>query len=98
MTEIYNIRIGDLLYRKNEEVPGIAALVYKLTPKYAYYAVCAPREDNIGQAYITKGHKVLKSKLYQNIQSGSVGISYAAGTSRRRTIDASRLTPPLDNA
>ena len=86
MTEVYNIRIGDLIYNKDDGA-NIVGLVYKLTPKYVYYAICArnkgePEADH----YITKDHKVSKERLYEAIRTKHVGISYAQGTNRRRKI------------
>ena len=86
MTEIYNIRIGDLLYNKMNGA-NIVGLVYKMTPKYVYYAVCARKKsDPSSDHYITKDHKVLKTRLYRAIKEGNVNISYAEGTNRRRKI------------
>ena len=86
MTEVYNIRIGDLLY-SNMNGANIVGLVYKMTPKYVYYAICArSRGDTEGDHYITKDHKVLRSRLYSAIKEGKVNISYAQGTNRRRKI------------
>ena len=86
MTEVYNIRIGDLVYNKLEGA-NIIGLVYKLTQKYVYYAVCARNKGNAnGDHYITKDHKVSKERLYEAIRTEHVGISYAQGISRRRKI------------
>ena len=86
MTEVYNIRIGDLIYNKLEGA-NIIGLVYKMTPKYIYYAVCArTKGDKNGDHYITKDHKVSKQRLYEAIRTNHVGISYAQGTNRRRKI------------
>ena len=86
MTEVYNIRIGDLIWNELEGA-NIVGLVYKMTPKYVYYAVCArTRGDKNGDHYITKDHKVSKEKLYEAIRTNHVGISYAQGTNRRRKI------------
>ena len=86
MTEVYNIRIGDLIWNEIEG-SNIIGLVYKMTPKYVYYAVCARSAgDKNGNHYITKDHKVSKEKLYRAIRTDHVGISYAQGTSRRRKI------------
>ena len=88
MTEVYNIRIGDLIYNKLEGA-NIIGLVYKMTPKYVYYAVCARNKgDDQGNHYITKDHKVSKERLYEAIRTKHVGISYAQGTNRRRKIKA----------
>ena len=86
MTEVYNIRIGDLIWNEIEG-SNIIGLVYKMTPKYVYYAVCArTRGDKNGDHYITKDHKVSKQRLYEAIRTNHVGISYAQGTNRRRKI------------
>ena len=86
MTEVYNIRIGDMVYNKLEGA-NIIGLVYKLTQKYVYYAVCARNKGTAdGNHYITKDHKVSKEKLYEAIRTKHVGISYAQGTNRRRKI------------
>ena len=86
MTEVYNLRIGDLIYNKLEDA-NIIGLVYKMTPKYVYYAVCArTKGDKNRNHYITKDHKVSKQRLYESIRTNDVEISYAQGTSRRRKI------------
>ena len=87
MTEVYNIRIGDMVYNKLDG-QNIIGLIYKLTPKYAYYAVCTRskgKED--GNHYITKDNKVSKERIYKAIKTGNIGISYASGTKRRRKIE-----------
>ena len=89
MTEVYNLRIGDLVYNKLDGA-NIIALVYKTTPKYIYYAVCARQRDKEeGNHYITKDHKVSKEKMYKAIKTGHVEISYASGIKRRRKIEVS---------
>ena len=86
MTEVYNLRIGDLIWN-DQEGTNIIGLVYKMTPKYVYYAVCARSAgDKNGDHYITKDHKVSKQRLYEAIRTNHVGISYAQGTNRRRKI------------
>ena len=86
MTEVYNLRIGDLIWN-DQEGTNIIGLVYKMTPKYVYYAVCARNKgDDQGDHYITKDHKVSKERLYEAIRTKHVGISYAQGTNRRRKI------------
>ena len=86
MTEVYNLRIGDLIYNKLEGA-NIIGLVYKMTPKYVYYAICArTKGDKNGDHYITKDHKVSKQRLYEAIRTNHVEISYAQGTNRRRKI------------
>lgn len=90
MKEVYNLRIGDMVWNTQDttgEVSNIVGLVYKLTPKYAYYAVCARlRDEPNGDHFITKDHKVKKSRLYCSIKKKQIEISYAGGTKRRRKI------------
>ena len=87
MAEVYNIRIGDLIYNRLDDA-NIIGLVYKLTPKYVYYAVCARnRGEPNANHYVTKDHKVKKEKLYEAIRTNHVEISYAQGTNRRRKIE-----------
>ena len=86
MTEVYNIRVGDMLWN-DRHCSTIIGLVYKITPKYVYYAVCARtagKKDS--DHYITKDHKVSKERLYEAIRTKHIGISYAQGTNRRRKI------------
>ena len=86
MSEVYNIRVGDLIWNELEGA-NIIGLVYKMTPKYVYYAVCARnKNDKDGDHYVTKDHKVSKQRLYEAIRTNHVGISYAQGTNRRRKI------------
>ena len=86
MTEVYNLRIGDLIWN-DQEGTNIIGLVYKMTPKYVYYAVWArSKSDKNGDHYITKDHKVSKERLYEAIRTEHVGISYAQGTNRRSKI------------
>ncbi len=86
MTDVYNLRVGDLVYNVLSD-SNIIGLVYKLTPKYVYYAVCARNKTKPdGDHYITKDHKVSKQKLYEAIRTGYVEISYAEGTKHRRKI------------
>ena len=86
MTEVYNIRIGDMIWNQLEGA-NIIGLVYKMTPKYVYYAVCARSAGyKDSDHYITKDHKVSKERLYEAIRTKHVGISYAQGTNRRRKI------------
>lgn len=93
MSEVYNLRVGDMVWSTQDstgESANIVGLVYKLTPRYAYYAVCArPRHEPDGDHFITKGHKVKKSKLYDSIKKKQVEISYAGGTKRRRRANTS---------
>jgi hypothetical protein len=97
MSEIYNLRIGDLVWNTQDttgEVSNIVGLVYKLTPKYAYYAVCARlRHEPDGDHFITKDHKVKKSRLYESIKKRQVEISYAGGIKRRRRITDEEMLP-----
>ena len=87
MTEVYNIRIGDLVYNKLEGA-NIIGLVYKMTPKYVYYAVCArKRNDPNGEHFVTKDNRAKKSTIYNSIRTGTVGVSYSSGTKRRRKIE-----------
>jgi len=87
MTEVYNLRVGDMMYNKLEGA-NIIGLVYKTTPKYVYYAVCARnRGQSDGNHYITKDHKVSKERIYKAIKTGHVDISYASGIKRRRKIE-----------
>ena len=86
MTEVYNMRVGDMIWN-DQHCSNIIGLVYKITPKYVYYAVCARSASNEnGDHYITKDHKVSKQKLYEAIRTKHIGISYAQGTNRRRKI------------
>ena len=86
MTEVCNIRIGDMIWNQLDGA-NIIGLVYKRTPKYVYYAVCArSKSDKNGDHYITKDHKVSKERLYEAIRTKHIGISYAQGTNRRRKI------------
>ena len=80
------MRVGDMIWN-DQHCSTIIGLVYKITPKYVYYAVCARNKgDEAGDHYITKDHKVSKEKLYEAIRTNHVGISYAQGTNRRRKI------------
>jgi len=94
MNEVYNLRIGDMLYnnkayfKDNEEKANIVAIIYKMTPKYAYYAVCARSHgDHDGDHFITLDNKAKKEQLYKSVRDGRVGISYANGVKRRRKIE-----------
>ena len=94
MNEVYNVRIGDMLYndkayRGNEMVKAnIIAIIYKMTPKYAYYAVCARNHGQPeGDHFVTLDNKIKKDQLYRSVRDGKVGISYANGTKRRRKIE-----------
>ena len=59
MTEVYNLRIGDLIWNELEGA-NIIGLVYKTTPKYVYYAVCARNKgDQTGDlAHISEARDV----------------------------------------
>ena len=85
MKNVYNLRLGDMLYRTNEGM-AIVGLVYKITPRYIYYAICAQLNTGEGAAFITKDHKILKTKLYTHISDASIEISYAEGVKRRRIV------------
>ena len=95
MNEVYNLRIGDMLYNDKAYGPGgevesanIVGIVYKMTPKYIYYAVCArQRNDPEGQHFVTKDNRSKKTTIYNSIRAGTVGISYSNGTKRRRKIE-----------
>ena len=69
------------------EESNIVALIYKLTPVYAYYATCARRRnDPDGDHFVTTDNRTKKSKLYKSIFEGSINVSYAGGTKRRRAV------------
>ena len=96
MNEVYNLRIGDMIYNDKAYAAGaaapekanIVAIIYKMTPKYSYYAVCARRHgDPDGDHFITTDNKAKKETLYRSVRDGTVGISYANGTKRRRKIE-----------
>ena len=84
--EIYNLRIGDLLYTSRKGHP-IVGLVYKLTLKYAYYAVCASSGEPGVNPWISKGNRTSKEKIYKMIKEKNISISYSGGTKRRRLIN-----------
>lgn len=87
MTEVYNIRVGDMIWNFGDGGSTIMGVVYKLTPKYVYYALCARNNGNpVGDHYITKDHRVSKELLYKYIREDRLEISYAQGTNRRRKI------------
>ena len=86
MTEVYNIRIGDMIWNQLEGA-NIIGLVYKMTPKYVYYAVCARHRDTPGDHFVTKDNRVKKDSIYKAIREGSCFISYSSGTKRRRKIE-----------
>ena len=95
MNDVYNFRIGDMIYNDKaygeSDVPeraNIVAIIYKMTPKYAYYAVCARKNgEPDGDHFVTTDNKAKKESLYRAIRDGRVGVSYAAGTKRRRKIE-----------
>ena len=95
MNEVYNLRIGDMLYNDRAygednkvEKANIVGVIYKMTPKYIYYAVCARKHnDPDGEHFVTKDNRSKKTTIYNSIRSGSVGISYSNGTKRRRKIE-----------
>ena len=90
MIEVYNIRVGDMIWNFGDGGSAIMGVVYKLTPKYVYYALCARNNGNKGgDHYITRDHKVKKERLYEAIRTKHVEISYAQGTNRRRKIEES---------
>ncbi len=87
--EIYNFRVGDMLYHDdshrttNQDRTSITGVIYKVTPKYVYYAICAgPRTG--GCAYISRDNKIKKDKIVKAVREGLIHISYSGGTSRRR--------------
>ncbi len=96
MNEVYNLRIGDMLYNDRAHGPdgevesaNIVGVVYKMTPKYVYYAVCARRHnDPDGEHFVTKDNRSKKSTIYNSIRSGTVSISYSNGTKRRRKVES----------
>ena len=95
MNELYNLRIGDMIYhprainnRGEREQSSIMAVIYKMTPKYVYYAVCARKHnDPNGEHFVTKDNRAKKSTIYNSIRTGTVGVSYSSGTKRRRKIE-----------
>ena len=93
MNDVYSLRIGDMIYhprainKKGErEDSAISAVIYKVTPKYVYYAICAKSLDKPGDHFVTRDNRVKKQSVYLAIQEGSCFISYANGTKRRRKI------------
>jgi len=69
------------------EESNIVALIYKLTPSYAYYATCARRRrDPDGDHFVTTDNRTKKSKLYKAIKNEELNISYGGGTTRRRVV------------
>jgi hypothetical protein len=88
--EIYNIRVGDLLYRVQDGKP-IVGIVYKLTKDYVTYAVCAQLAMGESKAFVTKGHRISKSKLYKSLSTDVFEVSYAGGISRRRKVSVNNL-------
>ena len=89
MSDIYNLRVGDLVYNI-QSGHNVVGLIYKVTPKYAHYAICAcsgKKQPGKETHFVTTGHKTKKSVLYNSIISGDLEISYASGTKRRRKVD-----------
>ena len=93
MREVYNLRIGDMIYHPRainrqgvRENSAIMAVIYKMTPKYVYYACCARHRDKPGSHFVTKDNRVKKQSIYKSIQEGTCFISYANGVKRRRKI------------
>ena len=87
--QIYNFRVGDMLYHDDshrtvtQDKTSITGVIYKVTPKYVYYAICAgPRSG--GPAFISKDNKVKKEKIINALRDGLLNVSYGGGTSRRR--------------
>lgn len=94
MNEVYNLRVGDMLFNDRcyrgdkEESANIVAVIYKMTPKYAYYATCARNHGNPnGDHFVTLGNKTKKEQIYKSVRDGRIGISYASGTKHRRKIE-----------
>lgn len=94
MNELYNLRIGDMIYhpqainnRGEREQSSIMAVIYKMTPKYVYYACCARAMQDPGDHFITKDNRVKKESIYRSLRDGACFISYANGTAKRRRID-----------
>ncbi len=79
MIEVYNMRIGDMVWSthdSNGEEANIVGLVYKLTPRYIYYAVCARvSNEPDGEHSITKANKDKKTNLYEAIKQSQGGGS-----------------------
>ncbi len=68
---------------------NVVGLIVKVTPKYAHYAICAGKGINpVGKEdhFITRGHKTKKDTMYASILDGTLSVSYAGGTKRRRKI------------
>ena len=88
MSDIYNLRIGDMVYNI-QSGHNVVGVIYKVTPKYAQYAICAgkgrkpPGEES---HFITTGHKTKKATLYASIEAGDLQVSYAGGTKKRRKV------------
>jgi hypothetical protein len=94
MNEVYNLRIGDMLYHSQafnrdgeREDSAIMAVIYKVTPKYVYYAVCARSLDNAGDHFITRDNRTAKRNIYNSIHQGKIHISYSNGIKRRKKIE-----------
>ena len=86
LSDLYNLRIGDMVYNI-QDGHNVVGVIYKVTPKYAHYAICAgkgkPTDD---PHFITTGHKTKKETLYRSIEDGDLKISYAGGTKKRRKV------------
>lgn len=94
MSEVYNLRIGDMLYHPQafndvgeRQDSAIMGVIYKMTPKYVYYAICARGIHNPGDHYVTKDNRSNKQTIYDSIREGKVHISYSNGIKRRRKIE-----------
>ena len=95
MNEVYNLRVGDMLYHPQafndageRENSAIMAVIYKTTPKYVYYAICARNAATPGDHYITRDNRAKKENVYKSIQNGTCRISYSNGIKRRRKIES----------
>lgn len=88
MSDIYNLRVGDMIWNV-QQGHNVVGLIVKVTPKYAHYAICAGKGINpVGKEdhFITRGHKTKKDTMYASILDGTLSVSYAGGTKRRRKI------------
>jgi hypothetical protein len=90
LSDIYNLRVGDMVYNV-QQGHNVVAVVYKTTPKYIYYAICAgkgrepPGEE---RHFVTTGHKTSKNRVYRMLDEGDLSVSYACGTKKRRKVTA----------
>ena len=94
MKEVFNLRIGDMIYhpqafnsKGEREESSISAVIYKVTPKYVYYACCARHLSNPGDHFVTLDNRIKKESVYRSIREGKCFISYANGKKRRRKIE-----------